>query len=327
MTIQITVIGLDQVGASIGLALADQKDKILRVGHDPSAKRMRLVEKDGAFDKTFIHLNEAVRNADMIVISLPPDLIKDALAIIVNELKPDSVVINTSLIRTGIIDWFKQVLPKGQQFISILPLIHGDRLEDGNDDLLTPRADLFANSEIVIASDFETSSKAIEVATDLVALLKGQPYFVDSTEADGIVAAVDQLPKLAAAALVHTLIDKPGWNDGRRFTSRAFYRAASISYLFDEQEYFGITDILNKENTSRALGQLIASLQELQSLIDSQDECALRDYLTQTRQSYETWIEQRKSGDWDAQKQVKPVIPKDMFSRLFGGNPRSKTSE
>jgi prephenate dehydrogenase len=35
MTIQITVIGLGQVGASIGLALLDHKEKIFRCGHDP----------------------------------------------------------------------------------------------------------------------------------------------------------------------------------------------------------------------------------------------------------------------------------------------------
>ena len=34
MTIQISIIGLGQIGASIGLALKDKKDLLLRVGHD-----------------------------------------------------------------------------------------------------------------------------------------------------------------------------------------------------------------------------------------------------------------------------------------------------
>ena len=37
MSTQISVIGLNQVGASIGLALSAYKDKLVRVGHDANA--------------------------------------------------------------------------------------------------------------------------------------------------------------------------------------------------------------------------------------------------------------------------------------------------
>lgn len=325
MTVQISVIGLGQTGASVGLALAEYKGKIFRVGHDPDGKRMKSVEKMGGFDKTFVQLYEAVRNADIVILALPADLIRDALAIMKDELKPDAVVINTSIIRKGIHQWIEETLPKENHFISILPLIHADRLEDSNNDINTPRADLFANTEIVITNDFNTSSKAIEVATDLAALLKAKPYYTETVEADGVVANVEQLPKLAAAALVHTLIDKAGWKDGRRFSSRAFYRLASINYLSDEQEYLGITALLNKENTCRSLSEMICSLDELRTLIDRGDEDGVKRYLKEAKQGYETWIEQRKSADWDSQKREMPQKPKDRLSRLFEGNPKEKT--
>ena len=34
MTVQITIIGMGQIGASIGLALGEHKDLFMRVGHD-----------------------------------------------------------------------------------------------------------------------------------------------------------------------------------------------------------------------------------------------------------------------------------------------------
>lgn len=329
MTLQITVIGLDQIGSSIGLALAEYKDKILRVGHDPDSKRMKLAEKEGAFDKTFINLNDAVRGADIVILALPVDMIKDALSIISGSLKSDAVLINTSPIRSGINEWFKQFLPKECAFVSIQPLIHADRLTDLNDELHIPRPDLFLNTEILITSDFDTSSKAAQAATDLVTLLKAQPYFADPAEADGIIAWVEQLPQLTAAALVHTLVNQPGWKDGRRFSSRAFYRHASVSHLYEEQEYFGITELLNKDNISRSLGEMITSLQELRDLIDEGNEDELRRYLKEAREGYETWIEQRKSGDWDAQKQkrVKNLPARDLFSRMFTGTPKIRPSK
>jgi prephenate dehydrogenase len=325
MTVQISVIGLGQIGASLGLALAEYKGKILRVGHDPDGKRMQSIEKLGAFDKTFVQLHEAVRNADIVILALPADLIRDALAIMKDELKPGAVVINISIIRKGIHQWIEETLPKENPFISIHPLIHADRLEDANSDVNTPRADLFTNTEIAITNDYNTSSKAIEVATDLATLLKAKPYYTETAEADGVVANVEQLPKLAAAALVHTLIGKAGWNDGRRFSSRAFYRSASINYLSDEQEYLGITALLNKENICRSLNELIYSLEELRNLIDQGNEDGVKKYLKEARQGFETWIEQRRSGDWDHQRKEMPQKPKDRISQLFEGKTKEKS--
>ncbi len=36
MTVQITIVGLGQIGASAGLALAAYKDQVATVGHDKS---------------------------------------------------------------------------------------------------------------------------------------------------------------------------------------------------------------------------------------------------------------------------------------------------
>lgn len=327
MTKQITVVGLDQIGTSIGLALAEYKDNIRRIGHDPDLKRMQQAEKVGAFDKTFSNLNVAVRDADIVILAIPTDLIKDALSIAASELKPDTLLINTSLVRSGVNDWIKQSLPKECHYISILPLIHADRLEDLNDDVHAPRADLFASSEIVIASDYNSSQKAVQMASDLVELLKASPFYADPAEADGIVAQAEQLPKLAAAALIHTLIDQPGWKDCRHFTSRAFYRSASVSHLWDEQEYFGISALLNKENVSRSLGYMIDSLQNIRDMVDNGKENDLKNYLKDARQGYESWIEQRKTGDWDAVKKEKPQISTNIFERLFGVSPKIKPSK
>ena len=47
MPVQITIIGLGQIGASMGLALASHKDKILRIGHDKKAEVEREALKKG----------------------------------------------------------------------------------------------------------------------------------------------------------------------------------------------------------------------------------------------------------------------------------------
>ena len=47
MPVQITIIGLGQIGASLGLALAAHKDKVATVGHDKEFSIERLAQKMG----------------------------------------------------------------------------------------------------------------------------------------------------------------------------------------------------------------------------------------------------------------------------------------
>ena len=56
MPVQITLIGLGQIGTSMGMALAAHKDSLLRVGHDRKVDAERAAEKLGAIDKSIHNL-------------------------------------------------------------------------------------------------------------------------------------------------------------------------------------------------------------------------------------------------------------------------------
>lgn len=327
MSTQIAVIGLNQAGSSIGLALGAYQDKITRIGHDADVPLMKKLEKEGAFDKTHIKLPDAVRGADLVILTLPTDLVKDALKIIAAEIKPETVVMCFSVIFNATYAWAREILPAGQPFIVLQPVIHPERLKDWDDDLQNAQPGLFENCDLLVVTDFDTHSRAFQMANDLCALLKAKPYITEPLEADGIMARVEQLPKLTAAALLSMMVDQPGWDDARRMTSRAFFRAASISTLYDEQEYYGISNLLNRENTTRAIDHLVASLMEMRDMINEGDEEGLMQTLKKARQGYETWIGQRLSGEWEKDKKMPELVERNMMSRLFGGKPRDKKND
>ena len=80
MTVNLTIIGLGQIGTSVGLALADQSEVVFRLGHDREISKARKAEKMGALDKVSINLPSAVREADLVLLALPVDQIRDRLA-------------------------------------------------------------------------------------------------------------------------------------------------------------------------------------------------------------------------------------------------------
>ena len=47
MPVQLTIIGLGQIGTSVGLALAGKKDLIFRMGHDKENGNAKKAEKTG----------------------------------------------------------------------------------------------------------------------------------------------------------------------------------------------------------------------------------------------------------------------------------------
>ena len=70
MSVQITIIGLGQVGTSIGLALAGQKN-IKRVGHDKDYETARQSQKAGAVDEIKVNLPSSVTDANVVILSIP----------------------------------------------------------------------------------------------------------------------------------------------------------------------------------------------------------------------------------------------------------------
>ena len=51
MAFQAAIVGLSKIGASIGLALADNAEKLQRVGHDKERRITSYAEKVGAVDR------------------------------------------------------------------------------------------------------------------------------------------------------------------------------------------------------------------------------------------------------------------------------------
>ena len=69
---------------------------------------------------------------------------------------------------------------------------------------------------------------------NLVKLLGAMPLLMDTAEADGIFSAMHILPQLAAAALLDTTVDQPGWQEARKLAGRPYATVtAGVAYHDD----------------------------------------------------------------------------------------------
>ncbi len=325
MTIQITILGLSQVGASFGLALADKKDTILRVGNDRNMENGKQAQKLGAVDQMQFNLPAAVRKADVVMLCMPVDEIKVTLETIVQDIKEGCVVIDTSPIKVGVAEWAEKLMPKGRHFITMTPTINPDYLIEAEVGVGAAHADLFKNSLMVITSQPGVDGDVLKLAADLAALVGSIPYFADPYEVDGLMAAVHLLPELLAVALVDATVNQPGWIEARKLAGRAFARASLPLLEPNESDFHGQAALLNKENTLRVMDNAIASLRELRQTIADGDEVGLADRIREAIKARDLWRTQRQRADWNMSPAQEMPSKGEILGRLFGiGNKKKK---
>jgi prephenate dehydrogenase len=320
MAVQLTIVGLGQIGTSVGLALADQTELLYRVGHDLDVRIARQAEKMGALDKVSINLPSAVKDADMILLALPVDQIRETLEVIQNDLKEGSVVMDTGPVKQVVADWATELLPPGRYYIGLTPVINPIYLHEIDSGLTAAHPDLFRDGLIGIVSPPGVPSDAIKLAADLTRLLGASPLFADPLEMDGLVAATHLLPQLLAAGLLNATVEQPGWREGRKVAGRSYAEVSAPVMYPTEPKTLTTAAMLNRENVIRVLDSVVASINAMRKDLIDEDAQSLEERLIRARRGREEWLKQRIAADWSDEERTSIDAPRasEMFGRMIG---------
>jgi len=326
MTVQIAIIGLGQIGGSFGLALASREDMLRRIGYDREAKVARQAEKIQAVDKVEGNLPGAVREAELVLLCLPLDQVRETLETIAPHLKEGAVLMETSLAKEAVSAWAAELLPSGRRYVGLTPVINPAYLHEVNTGIEAARADLFKNGLIAIVTPPQADSSAIKLAADLTRLVGANPLFIDPVEVDGLMSATHILPQLMAAALLNATVDQPGWKEARKLAGRAYAESSEPIVQLNDVQALSHAAILNRENVLRLIDSSVAALYALRDDIETGDEAALTERLERARQGRLRWWAERQIGDWSYEAMTKVEMPEapGMLGRLFGVSRKSK---
>ncbi len=323
MTVKITIIGLGQIGASIGLALAEHRQNVTTLGHDKSMEAARKAQKMGAVDKIEANLPASVEGADVIVLALPFDQIRETLGFIAQDVREGAVIMDTAPVKSVVMEWVKELLPPKRYYVGLTPALNPEYLDEGKTGSDAARADLFHQGLVAVTTPPGTPGEALKLATDFVSLLGAQPYFTDPAEVDGMMASVHLLPGLAAAAFVETVVDQPSWSDMRKLTGKPFAAAAR---LLDSEAAEALAEAVlqSPENAVRVLDNYIATLASLRAQIAEAEGKGddLHARLAEIGNRRAVWQKQRAQGDWRAVETGGQPLPKsgDVFwKQQLGG--------
>ncbi len=326
MTFQLSIIGLGQIGSSIGLALQARKDLLVRVGHDKNLDVARRAEKVGAVDRVDFNLPSSVRQADLVILALPLDQLRETLEIIAPDLPEGCVVMDTSPLKQVVISWAQELLPPGRHYVGLTPVINAAYLDENLHGIEAAHADLFQNGLLGIVAPPQADPAALKMAADLAQLLGAAPLFADPLELDGLMAATHLLPHLISAALLNATLDQPGWREGRKLASQPYAAGtAPMGRLEDIKELVAMA-MLDTQNALRVVDNALHALSTLRQAIAQGDAQTLRARLDQAHAGRQTWWGGRRSGEFLREGRPAVDIPEapGPFARWFGFGRKGK---
>ena len=325
MTVQITIVGLGQIGASAGLALAEHKSLLHRVGHDKEPGVAKKAQKIGAVDDVKFNLPLAVREAKIVLLSLPAHEMRATLEIIAPDLPEGAVVMDTAPVKEAVAKWAQEILPEGRYYVGLAPAVNPLYLHRSEMGVDTAAADFFKNGLISLNAQPGVPEEAVKLASDLIHLLGATPLYGDMFETDGLMTSTHLVPQLMAVALLNAIVDQPGWNDARKLAGRPFAALTSAVAYQDGFEALTEAAILNQKNVTRVLDTVISVLDGLRQEIAEEDREGVSERIEQALISRERWLTERLSAKWtEGEKPDLSEIPSVWERMLVGSRKKRK---
>ena len=322
---RVLIVGLGLIGGSIGLALrrwseerkVDGRKPLEIIGFDPNLDHQRAAEKLGAVDKGAWDLAKAARDADIVVLAIPVNSMRDVMQDLVPNLRPGTIVTDTGSTKAQVLKWANEVLPREIHFVGSHPMAGKTQSIEGAD------ADLFVGATWCVSPSVTASEEAVRTVLGLVAAAGAEPFFIDPEEHDAYVAGVSHLPFTLSAALMNAVSRDASWRDMKTLTAGGFRDTTRLAAGSPAMH----RDILltNRDAVIRWIDSVASTLDELRQMLKANNEnsaAALDAFFAEARDARADWSTQTtREGELlqGTAAELQPESVSDHMGRMFLG--------
>lgn len=264
----VSILGVGLLGGSIGLALRKTTTDCTISGYGHRASTLASAVKLGAIDRAFENPQQAVADADLVILCTPVGIFESLLQSIAPALKPGAIVTDVGSTKRSIVEAAGRLMPAGVHFVASHPIAGSEKRG-----VEFARADLFTHALCLITPTDQTDPQALETVCNFWKSLGMHIQSLSPTEHDQLLADVSHLPHAVASALVAMQTDHALSLAGKGFLD-ATRIAAGDGPLW--------RDILldNRDQVKAGLHRLIIQLTQLEAWLDSADATSLTHWLT-----------------------------------------------
>jgi len=289
---KLAILSLGLMGGSLAAALkrANYAEHIVAWGRREASLQQGLAL--GIVDSITLSLDEAVKDADVVVVCSPTQVAEGLLIDIVPKVKTGAIITDVASVKGNL---ERALIQKFGEMPSNVVLGHPIAGAE-NSGVGAAKADLFDKHRIILTPSDNSALSAVTALCDMWQACGAEVETMTTAEHDAILAGTSHLPHLLAYTMVGTLADLPTSHDVFKFAAgglRDFSRIAAS----DPQMWTEIS--LSNKNAILGLIQAFQSqLSDLTTFIENDDDNALMTTFAHAKSSrdyFSSLLEQQHS--------------------------------
>jgi prephenate dehydrogenase len=318
MSIQVLFIGLEETGASIGMAFGESGVKAERLGFDPDPKVAKEAMKRGAVDRLVSRPASVAHEIDLAITSLVNREAEEYIGSIAPRMKEGSLIFDASPNKATAEDWARRAVPPRVHYLGIAPMVGPGILEREPKKRDVPSTDRYREGLLAIVARPDTHEKAIDTAVGMAEVIGASPLFIEAAEHDAIRSAAEALPTIVAIALQRMLNNAPSWREMGRMAGGDY---ADVTAVCERISPRNLGNMLaeNREHILPRLNALMGEIQEIRKLIADEEAEQIEAFLEGAVAERKGWIGARQKGSWGrSQIGIERPPKRGLLGSLFG---------
>lgn len=281
---KIAIFGVGLIGGSFTLALKKTAKVRQVVGVDRSEIALERALELGIIDRIADSVEDAVQNADLVLIAAPVAQTEAILASIRPHLTSKTVVTDSGSTKMGVVEAARSALgDQVAQFVPGHPV--AGREMNGPDAAIE---DLFIGKKVVLTPLQENAAESISLVANAWRACGAEIHHLTPEEHDCVFAAVSHLPHLLAYALVDNIARKPEADVLFQYAASGFRDFTRIAGSSPEM-WRDIT-LANQSALLDLLDAYMVQLKQVRDFIAAGDGDALHAVYAKAQKARQNWI-------------------------------------
>ncbi len=285
----ICFIGLGLIGGSMALKIKKEAPSVRRIGVETNEDHARFAIQEGIVDEV-LSLEEAISNADLVVIALPVNLISGILPTVLNLVSgTQKTVLDAGSTKKGICDSVTDH-PARTNFVAGHPIAGTE-----NSGPAAAFDSLFDNKRFIICESEKSSAFALDEALRFVSLLNMQVTFLTPDVHDRSYAYVSHLSHAISYSLGVSVLEMEKEIEGLVELSGSGF--SSMVRLAKSSASMWVPVLMqNQKETTMAIDRFVSRLERVKDLINQKDEAGLRAFILHANEIHELLLQKERNA-------------------------------